>query len=72
MNLSVVCYSGHKVDQRPVRFRLDSADYFVEEIMAQWRGPVAEYFQVRVTDGGVYTLRRSSAALEGEGGVEAS
>src|SRR5437899_4530778 len=31
MDLRVECYSGHKADERPVRFRLNGHDYFVED-----------------------------------------
>ena len=33
MKVEVVCYSGYKGDERPVRFRLDGQDYFVEEVL---------------------------------------
>ena len=39
MRLRVECYSGYKVDERPVRFQLNTNDYFVEEVLDQWYGP---------------------------------
>jgi hypothetical protein len=35
MKAEVVCYSGYKGDERPVRFRLGGQDYFVEELLDQ-------------------------------------
>ena len=32
MRLHVVCYSGRKEDERPLRFQLDDHEYFVEEV----------------------------------------
>jgi hypothetical protein len=34
MKADVVCYSGYKGDERPVRFRLSGQDYVVEELLA--------------------------------------
>jgi hypothetical protein len=36
MKVEVVCYSGYKGDERPVRFQLGGEDYFVEELLDQW------------------------------------
>ena len=30
--IDVTCYSGHKGDERPIRFRLRDADQIVEEV----------------------------------------
>ena len=57
MTLRVECYSGHKSDERPVRFELDGHDYFVEEVLDQWYGPDDTYFKVRADDGNLYILR---------------
>jgi hypothetical protein len=35
MKLEVDCYSGHKGDERPVRFRLDGNEYLVEDVLDQ-------------------------------------
>jgi len=61
MKLTVECYSGSKADERPVRFRLDDHDYFVEELLDQWYGPDADYFKVRADDGNFYILRHTTA-----------
>jgi hypothetical protein len=60
MDLRVECYSGYKVDGRPVRFQLNGHDYFVEELLDQWYGPNDTYFKVRADDGNLYILRRET------------
>ena len=39
MKLEVDCYSGPKADERPVRFRLQARQYFIEDVLDQWYGP---------------------------------
>ena len=70
MQVEVECYSGHKADERPVRFRLDGRDYLVEELLDQWYGPTDIFFKVRANDGNVYILRRRSSAPEWEWSLE--
>jgi hypothetical protein len=70
MRVEVVCYSGYKGDERPVRFRLDGQDYCVEELLDQWYGPQNIFFKVRANDGNVYILRRCSSVPEGEWSLE--
>ena len=70
MKVEVVCYSGYKGDERPVRFRLGGQDYFVEELLDQWCGPQDVSFKVKANDGNVYILRRRSSVLEGEWSLE--
>ena len=60
MRLRVVCYSGRKDYERPLRFQLDDRDYFVEDVVDQWYGPDHAFFKVRASDGNLYVLRRSS------------
>ena len=57
MKLRVECYSGHKADQRPIKFWLGDAAYFVESIEDQWYGPDALYFRIQADDGNTYVLR---------------
>lgn len=45
MKVEVICYSGYKVDERPVRFQMGGQDYFVEELLDQWYGPQDVLFQ---------------------------
>ena len=70
MKVEVVCYSGYKGDERPVRFRLSDRGYFVEELLDQWYGPQDVFFKVRANDGSVYILRRHSSVPEGEWSLE--
>jgi hypothetical protein len=70
MKVEVVCYSGYKGDERPVRFRLGGRDYVVEEVLDQWYGPQCAFFKVKANDGNVYILRRRSTTPEGEWSLE--
>ena len=70
MKIEVVCYSGYKGDERPVRFRLSGRGYVVEELLDQWYGPQDVFFKVRANDGSVYILRRHSSVPEGEWSLE--
>jgi hypothetical protein len=62
MQVEVECYSGHKADERPVRFRLDGNDYLVEELLDQWYGLSDTFFKVRADDGILYILSRGSSS----------
>lgn len=64
IRLEVKCYSGRKVDERPVRFQMGEHAYLVEEILDQWYGPEASYFKVQADDGNFYILRRETAGGE--------
>ena len=66
MRVQVECHSGRKADERPVRFRLDKHEYFVEEVLNQWYGPEHFFFKVRVDDGNLYLLRHETSAPDGE------
>jgi hypothetical protein len=70
MKVEVVCYSGYKADERPVRFRLGGHDYFVEELLDRWYGPHSIFFKIRASDGNVYILQRRSSPPEGEWSLE--
>jgi hypothetical protein len=56
MKLRVECYSGHKADQRPIKFWLGDAARLVESIEDQWYGPDALYFRIQADDGNTYVL----------------
>jgi hypothetical protein len=71
MTLRVECYSGHRADERPVRFWIDDHSYFVEEIMDQWHGPDATFFKVRADDGNLYILRHNASPVEDAWSLEA-
>jgi len=57
MKIEVVCYSGYKGDERPVRFRIGDRDHMVEEITEQWYGPDDSFYKVRADDRNLYLLR---------------
>lgn len=59
--MEVECYAGYTSDERPVRFRLDSRDYIVEELLDRWYGPADTFFKVRADDGNLYILRHAES-----------
>ena len=65
MKLRVECYSGHKADERPVRFVLERKEYNVEAILDQWYEPEAVLYKIRADDGNIYILRRQASTPEG-------
>lgn len=71
MKVEVMCYSGYKGDERPLRFSLNGRDYSVREVLDQWYGPHDLYFKVVADDGNLYILRRQSMTPEGEWTLEA-
>jgi hypothetical protein len=54
--IRVECYSGHKADQRLIKFWLDTTVLFVECVEDQWYGPSGMYFRVSADDGNTYVL----------------
>jgi hypothetical protein len=65
MRVQVQCYAARKADERPVRFRLNSHEYIVEEVVDQWYGPEHLFFKVRADDGKLYILRRDTSVSDG-------
>ncbi len=55
----VECYSGHRADERPVRFTLGTQSLEIIFVDDQWYSPDATYFRVRASDGNTYVLRHS-------------
>jgi hypothetical protein len=53
----VECYSGYRVDERPLRFTLRDRTYEVADVEDRWYSPDARYFRVRADDGNFYVLR---------------
>ena len=56
MKIQVECYSGHKADERPIKFWLGDLVLFVETVEDQWYGPDDIYFRVVADDGNIYVL----------------
>jgi len=65
MKLKVECYSGHKADERPVRFRLEGKQYVVQAVLDQWYDPESVFYKVRADDGNLYILRQQTSTLDG-------
>ncbi|MEN6319831.1 MAG: hypothetical protein ABFD82_13890 [Syntrophaceae bacterium] len=62
--IEVECYSGYKVNERPVAFTYQGRRYEVAEIIDRWyeggtnpTRPEIDYFKVKITDGEVFLLR---------------
>jgi len=66
MRVEVECYTGRKVEEWPVRFRLEGHSYFVSEVLDQWYGPDHLFSKIRADDGGVYILRHETSVPDGE------
>jgi hypothetical protein len=56
MKVRVECYSGRKVDERPIKFWIGEQMLFVESILDQWHGPNGPYFRVRADNNKTYVL----------------
>ncbi|MBZ5515878.1 MAG: hypothetical protein LAN62_13745, partial [Acidobacteriia bacterium] len=57
--LQVECYSGHKADERPLRFTPQSPQartYEVKEVVDQWYGVGYTCFRIRADDNNLYIL----------------
>ena len=62
--MHVECYSGYKVNERPVAFIYQGERREVAEIIDRWYEgglepdrPAIDYFKVKTTDGQVFLLR---------------
>lgn len=62
MTVEVESYSGHKADERPLRFRLGERWLAVEEVADRWHDPDAVFFRVKAEDGAMYILRHDERA----------
>jgi len=56
LEVQVECYSGHRADERPVRFEIRGHKFEVQELDGQWYSPEVSYFRVRADDGNYYVL----------------
>jgi hypothetical protein len=62
MQVVVESYSGHRADERPLRFVLNGRSYEVKEVEDRWYSPEAIYFRVVASDGNRYVLRHDETA----------
>ena len=68
--VAVQCYAGYKGDQKPQRFLLGEKWLEVEEVLKEWREPVAAFFRVRASDRRIYVLRRGVEATPNNWSIE--
>ncbi|MBW2039065.1 MAG: hypothetical protein JRI46_05625 [Deltaproteobacteria bacterium] len=57
--LKVECYSGYKVNQRPLVFFLGKKKLQVKKTIDQWYGPDHTYFKILAEDENIYILKYS-------------
>lgn len=57
MKITVECSSGHKGNDRPMRFLLGDRSIEVEEVVDRWYGEEACYFRVLGNDENHYILQ---------------
>jgi len=59
--IQVDCYSGYKVNERPIAFTILERDYRrsfqVREVLDAWYGEDADVFKVEADDGNIYLLK---------------
>ena len=55
--IKVECYSGHKVNERPIAFSLSHSRFNVKEIIYRWYGENSVYFKVKADDENIYLLK---------------
>ena len=69
MQVMVESYSGHRADERPLRFVLNGRSHEVREVEDRWYSPESIYFRVAASDGNRYVLRHDETmdfwSLEG-------
>ena len=64
MKIEVQSYSGHRADERPVRFTLGGRNYEVVDVEDCWYSPGTNYFRVIAGDGNRYVLRHDAITEE--------
>jgi len=55
--LKVECFSGYKLNERPVAFSLMDRRCEVKDIIDRWYGEGASYFKVKADDDNIYLLK---------------
>jgi c-di-GMP-binding flagellar brake protein YcgR len=55
--IRVECYSGHRAEERPLRFVIRQREFQVRELDGRWYSPEASFFRVLADDGNYYVLR---------------
>jgi PilZ domain-containing protein len=60
-DIRVECYSGHRAEERPLRFVIRQREFQVRELDGRWYSPEASFFRVLADDGNYYVLRHDEA-----------
>ncbi|MEJ2155842.1 MAG: hypothetical protein P8X96_10935 [Desulfobacteraceae bacterium] len=55
--IHVECYSGHRGEEIPRRFWMQSRCIVVQDVVDRWLSPDHRYFKVLGSDGDLYILR---------------
>ncbi len=59
--VKVECFSGYKINERPVAFHLiergAKRSFQVQELIDSWYGETADYFKVKADDDNIYLLK---------------
>ena len=66
MKISVKCYSGYRVDEKPRHIRFDSLVVHVDEIIDQWLDPDHRYVKFIGDDSATYIIRQDMDSLDWE------
>lgn len=66
MKIRVICYHGHKANERPLRFFIGDKVLGVRELLDRWYGENDDYFKVLADDGNTYVLKYSREEDEWE------
>jgi len=60
--IRVQCYSGHRADERPLRFFAGNRTYVVQRVDDKWYSAGVTYFRVLADDGNLYVLKHDECA----------
>jgi len=55
--ITVECFSGYELNERPIAFSLMDQRYEVKDIVDRWYGEGTRYFKVRADDDNIYLLK---------------
>jgi len=64
MKIAVTCYSGYRMDEKPISIRFDSSVVRVEQIVDQWLDPEHRYFKFIGDDSATYIIRQDMNSLD--------
>jgi len=55
--IKVECYSGYRINERPLKFTLQGRAFRVKQIIDSWYGETSQYFKVEADDDNIYLLK---------------